>query len=106
MKLKKAPVLPVGRLADDFALIAAPKGRHRLLDAALKNVDTKKLRLTAAAAGGGLLLLGAAGSVGRYETFRLAVARELKKQLAPVNAKLDELEKQNEELKKQLASKA
>jgi chaperonin cofactor prefoldin len=33
--------------------------------------------------------------------YRAAVARELKKQLAPVNKKLDELEKQNEELKKQ-----
>ena len=37
----------------------------------------------------------------RMSAYRLAVARELKKQLDPVNRKLNELERQNEELKAQ-----
>lgn len=103
MKLKKLPIAKARRLADEAAVLAAsPKGRRKLAEAALKNVDLKKLKLTALAAGGGVLLLGAAGSAARYEAYRLAVSRELKKQLAPLNAKLDELEKQNEELKKEL----
>lgn len=103
MKLKKLPLSQARRLADEAAALAvSPKGRRKLAEAALKNVDLKKLKLTALAAGGGALLLGAAGSVYRYETFRLAVAKELKKQLTPLNEKLDELEKQNEELRKEL----
>lgn len=103
MKLKKGSVLPVVRLANDRAALAVtPKGRRKALESALKAVDTKKLKLTAAAAGGGVLLLSAVGSVARYETFRAAVSRELKKQLAPINAKLNELEKQNEELRREL----
>ncbi len=103
--LKKKKALAALRLADEAAALAAtPKGRRRLAEAALKNVDMKKLKLTALAAGGGILLLGAAGSLTRYETYRIAVARELKKQLTPLNAKLDELEKQNEELRRKLAA--
>lgn len=103
MKGKLLPLSKARRLADEAAALAAsPKGRRKLAEAALKNVDLKKLKLTAFAAGGGVLLLGAAGSVYRYETFRIAVSKELKKQLAPLHEKLDALEKQNEELKKEL----
>ena len=40
-------------------------------------------------------------SMSRMRAYRMAMARELRKQLDPVNKKLSELEKQNEELKEQ-----
>ena len=103
MKVKKQAVLSAMRLAEEAA---TPKGRRSLMQAALRSADLKKLRLTVLAAGGGALLLGAAGSAARYEAYRLAVARELKKQLAPLNARLETLEEQNEELKKELARRS
>lgn len=53
-------------------------------------------------AGGAVLVLGAAQSVARTQTLRLALALELKKQLKPIHDKLDALEKENAELKKRL----
>ena len=50
---------------------------------------------------GGVAAVSLAGKWLRSRAYRAAVAKELKKQLAPLNKKLDELEKQNEELKKQ-----
>lgn len=91
------------RLAEETAALAkSPKGRRTLAATALKSLDLKKVKLTALAVGGGALVIGAAGSAARYEAYRLAVSRELKKQLAPINAKLEELEKQNAELRKEL----
>ena len=101
--MKKMNKLQALRLADEAADLAKTrKGRQKLAEAALKSLDLKKVKLAALAVGGGALALGAAGSAARYESYRLAVSRELKKQLAPINAKLEELEKQNEELRKEL----
>ncbi len=102
MKKNREAGLDLSLLPEAAVLAKTKKGRRKLAETALKGLDLKKLKLTALAAGGGLVLLGAAGSAARYEAFRFAVSREMKKQLAPVNAKLAELEKQNEELKKEL----
>lgn len=80
---------------------------------AVKYLDPKKMKLLAIAVAGGAALLSLLGTIGHDRIYRAAVARELKKQLAPVNERLDalqaqneELKQQNEELKKQLTSAA
>ena len=53
-------------------------------------------------AGGALLGLSAIGATVRTASYRMAVSRELKKQLKPIHEKLDRLEKENAELKAEL----
>ena len=53
-------------------------------------------------AGGAVLGLTAIGSTVRTASYRMAVSRELKKQLKPIHEKLDRLEKENAELKAEL----
>lgn len=64
-------------------------------------MDSKHLKLLGVAAVGGTVLISLLSSMSRMRAYRMAMARELKKQLDPVNKKLNELEKQNEELKEQ-----
>ena len=64
-------------------------------------MEPKHLKQLGFAAVAGTAAFSVIGSMSRMNAYRLAVARELKKQLDPVNRKLNELEKQNEELKAQ-----
>ena len=62
----------------------------------LRKVDIKKIGI---AAGGAAVVLSAVSLTGRYTFYKGIVSGELKRQLAPVNKKLDELKAQNAELK-------
>ena len=62
----------------------------------LRKVDIKKVGI---AAGGAAVVLSAVSLTGRYTFYKGIVSGELKRQLAPVNKKLDELKAQNAELK-------
>ncbi len=73
----------------------------KALRKAAKYLEPKRLKLVALAAVGGGALLSLLSSVGHERLYQAAVARELKRQLAPLNAKLDRLETQNEELRRQ-----
>lgn len=73
----------------------------KVLKKAAKYLEPGKLKLFALAAAGGAALLSLLASAGHARVYRAAVSRELKKQLAPVNEKLGQLEAQNEELKRQ-----
>ena len=76
-------------------------------------VDEKKLKLAAALlekanlkrlgviAVSGAAALSVGGSMLQARLTRAALRRELRRQLAPVNKKLDELEEQNRELRQQ-----
>ena len=66
-----------------------------------KLLEPKNLKRLGIAAVCGTATLSVVGSVSRMRMYRAAMARELKKQLAPVNKKLDELEAQNDELRRQ-----
>ena len=104
---KKAKKLPAA-LPAETALELLPmvlskdkSGEQKLLRYVLTHMNAenlKRLGLVAVAGGVAVSLLG---NWLHNRAYRAAVARELKKQLAPVNRKLDELEKQNTELKKQ-----
>lgn len=62
----------------------------------LRKVDVKKVGI---AAGGAAVVLSAVSLTGRYTFYKGIVSSELKRQLSPVNKKLDELKAQNAELK-------
>lgn len=62
----------------------------------LRKVDVKKVGI---AAGGAAVVLSAVSLTGRYTFYKGIVSSEFKRQLSPVNKKLDELKAQNAELK-------
>lgn len=62
----------------------------------LRKVNVKKVGI---AAGGAAVVLSAVSLTGRYTFYKGIVSGELKRQLAPVNKKLEELKAQNAELK-------
>ena len=62
----------------------------------MRRVDIKKVGVVA---GGAAAVLSVMSLTGRYTFYKGIVAGELKRQLAPVNKKLDELKAQNAELK-------
>ena len=62
----------------------------------LRKVNVKKVGI---AAGGAAVVLSAVSLTGRYTFYKGIVSGDLKRQLAPVNKKLDELKAQNAELK-------
>ena len=64
-------------------------------------LDRKNLRRLGVAAVSGAAALSLCGSALQARLTRAALRRELKRQLAPVNKKLDELEEQNRELRRQ-----
>ncbi len=73
----------------------------KALRRAARFLEPKRLKFTAIAVGGGVALISAFAAFGRGRIYQAAVAREMKRQLAPLNSKLDRLEAQNEELRKQ-----
>ena len=103
--MKKTSVVPAAKTA-----LAVRAGKAVLEQLP---VDQKKLKLAAvllekknlkrlgvlAVSGAAALSLGA--SVIQSRITRSALRKELKRQLAPVNKKLDELEEQNKELRRQ-----
>lgn len=65
----------------------------------IRKVDFKKALIISGAAAAAVSVVNLTG---KYRFYKSVVSGELKKQLAPVNKKLDELQKQNLELQKQL----
>lgn len=77
-------------------LLQPGKLNKRTVMRLLRKVDIKKIGI---AAGGAAVVLSAVSLTGRYTFYKGIVSGELKRQLAPVNKKLDELKAQNAELK-------
>lgn len=77
-------------------LLQPGKLNKRTVMRLLRKVDIKKVGI---AAGGVAVVLSAVSLTGRYTFYKGIVSGELKRQLAPVNKKLDELKAQNAELK-------
>lgn len=65
----------------------------------MRKVDVKKVGI---AAGGAAVVLSAVSLTGRYTFYKGIVSGELRRQLAPVNKKLDELKAQNAELRAEI----
>ena len=71
------------------------------LKKAARLLEPRNLKRIAIAAVGGSALLSLVGSIGHDRIYLAAVARELKKQLEPIQKQLDELTEQNEVLIRQ-----
>ena len=104
-KAKKLAALkePVGQVLEMLptAIVKGDSLEKTLLRAALTHASPQNIKRLAALLVGGGVAVSLAGDWLRKRSYRAAMAKEMKKQLAPLNKKLDELEKQNEELKKQ-----
>ena len=98
---KKAKALSHPEAALALELARSAKVDKKLMHQVLSRADTGKLKKL------GLLGAGIAGAaalvntVSQYTFYRGIVARELKKQLAPLHRQLDEMEDELQELKKQ-----
>ncbi len=95
-KAKKAIAVRAGKAV--LEQLPVDQKKLKVAAALLEKVDLKRLGVVAVS---GAAVLGLAGSAVQARMTRAALRRELKRQLAPVNKKLDELEKQNEELQRQ-----
>ena len=71
-----------------------------------KMIPVEKLKRMGLLGGGALLGLSLLGSAVRVESMRLAFSHELKRQLKPMQEKLERREKQNEALKAELERQA
>jgi|GEM_PF-534823 len=91
VKLVKASVVEKAR-----ELLQPGKLNKRNVMRLMRRVDIKKVGVVA---GGAAAVLSVMSLTGRYTFYKSIVAGELKRQLAPVNKKLDELKAQNAELK-------
>ena len=102
--LKKGVEILTPVLREEAAKIpaAGKKLSKKAAEELVHTIPLKAIKKYALLAGGALLGLSIAGSAARTETMRLALSRELKRQLKPVNEKLDALEKENAELREEL----
>lgn len=71
------------------------------LQKAAKLLEPKNLKRLIVVAVGGSAALSLVSTLGHDRLYRAAVARELRKQLAPIQKQLDELSEQNEVLRRQ-----
>ena len=95
-------LLPVRAESAAPALLRGKKLDQRAVFQLVRKVDWKKAGLIA---GGTAAVCAAAGTVSRYKFYQGIVARELKKQLAPLNDKLDALQDENRMLRAELEKK-
>ncbi len=99
MKSRKTQQLLMSR-AGEALLEQLPVDQKHLRRAA-KLMEPKNLKRLGILTAGGMLSLSLLGDIGQMRLYRTAMAKELRRQLAPVNKKLETLEKQNEELRLQ-----
>lgn len=92
-------------LREERGLIpTAGKGiRKKTAEGLVNALPLKEIKKYGLLAGGALLGLSLLGGAARAESYRLAMSRELKKQLKPIHEKLDALEEENAALRAQLA---
>ena len=95
-------LLPVRAESAAPALLRGKKLDQRTVFQFGRKINWKKAGLIA---GGTAAVCAAAGTVSRYKFYQGIVARELKKQLAPLNDKLDALQDENRMLRAALEKK-
>ena len=95
-------ILPVRAESNAPAPLRGKKLDQRAVLQVVRKTDWKKAGLIA---GGAAVVCAAAGTAGRYKFYQGIVARELKKQLAPLNDKLDTLQAENRMLHAELKKK-
>ncbi len=99
MKSRKTQQILMSRAGE--ALLEQLPVDEKHLRRIAKLMDPKTLKRLGILTAGGMISLSFLGNIGQMRLYRAAMAKELRKQLAPVNKKLEALEKQNEELRLQ-----
>ena len=98
-KQETLPALAVPEVLSVPELAYPARLGKRAVVQVLRKADVKKAAL---AVGGTALVLSAIGAAGKRQFYKRIVASELKRQLAVVNGKLDNLQAQNEALRAEL----
>ena len=99
-KQETLPALAVPEVLSVPELAYPARLGKRAVVQVLRKADVKKAAL---AVGGTARVLSAIGAAGKRQVYKRIVASELKRQLAVVNGKLDNLQAQNEALRAELA---
>ena len=103
LKKQKAAAAPVAEVVPEeisaLELLHPGKVDKRAVLRIVRSIDLKKAGIFA---GGAAVIMSAVSLSGRYSFYKGIVAGELKRQLGPVNKKLDEVLEQNEELKAEI----
>ena len=99
-KQETLPALAVPEVLSVPELAYPARLGKRAVVQVLRKADVKKAAL---AVGGTALVLSAIGAAGKRQFYKRIVASELKRQLAVVNGKLDNLQAQKEALRAELA---
>ena len=99
-KQETLPALAVPEVLSVPELAYPARLGKRAVVQVLRKADVKKAAL---AVGGTALVLSAISAAGKRQFYKRIVASELKRQLAVVNGKLDNLQAQNEALRAELA---
>lgn len=99
-KQETLPALAVPEVLSVPELTYPARLGKRAVVQVLRKADVKKAAL---AIGGTALVLSAIGAARKRQFYKRIVASELKRQLAVVNGKLDNLQTQNEALRAELA---
>lgn len=105
-KMKELEPVIVEKAVDRVAGRAVEKVKTGGLLGFLQRLTPGKLKAIAVLGGGGIIAVNVVGNIVREQKMKLMFRRELKKQLKPLEEKIDDLEKQNAELRRQLKSKA
>ena len=90
--VRGAAPIEAGILDIDMRRAQPVKVNKNLALAALKKLNTPKTRRIAAAVAGVVAVSAAAQGVSRYQFYRSAVSREMKKQLAPLQEQISALQ--------------
>ena len=90
--VRGAAPIEAGILDIDMRRAQPVKVNKNLALAALKKLNTPKTRRIAAAVAGVVAVSAAAQGVSRYQFYRSAVGREMKKQLAPLQEQISALQ--------------
>lgn len=99
------PVQPIESAAFDELLSAELMRSGKLgMRKALRLLRKVDLKKAAIASGAAVAAISLVNLTGKYRFYKSVVAGELKKQLAPVNKKLDELQAENLALREQLSA--
>lgn len=105
-KIKELEPVIMEKAVDTVTGRAVDKARNSGLLGFIQRLTPGKLKAIVILGGGGIIAVNVVGNFVRDQKMKLMFRRELKKQLRPMEEKIDELEKQNAELRRQLRARA
>lgn len=105
-KIKELEPVIVEKAVDKVAGRAVDTVKNGGLLGFLQRLTPRKLKAIAILGGCGIIAANIVGNIMRDQKMKLMFRRELRRQLKPMEEKIDDLEDQNTELRRQLKARA